>query len=100
MEEGVDVEIREYLKDTPDEEELTELIRMLNIKPVDLIRKSEDLYKEKYKDKKKSPEEWIKVMVKNPVLIERPVIVQGTKAIIGRPPVLIKEFLSDNKSGK
>ncbi|AEA43922.1 arsenate reductase (glutaredoxin) [Fluviicola taffensis] len=92
-EEGADIHIIEYLKETPNEEELADLIKMLGIKPFDLIRKSEDLYKLKYKDKKKSPKEWIKVMVKNPVLIERPIVVKENQAIIGRPPILVKDLL-------
>ncbi|MCO6495287.1 MAG: arsenate reductase (glutaredoxin) [Bacteroidetes bacterium] len=85
QEQGAEIEIKEYLKDSPDEKELKELLKMLKIPAIDLIRKGEKLFKEKFADKKYSDEQWIKVMAENPILIERPIVIKGNQAVIGRP---------------
>ena len=92
-ESGKNVEIIEYLKDTPSQEELRQIIDLLGIKPEQLLRKNETIYKEKYKGKSLSDEEWIEAMLENPKLIERPIVVQGSKAVLGRPPENVKELL-------
>lgn len=79
-------EIVEYLKTTPSATELKALLKKLGLSVQEIIRKKEHLFIEKYKDKKLSDEKWIAVLVKNPVLIERPIVVKGNKAVIGRPP--------------
>ena len=83
-------EVIEYLKTPLKFEELKIILKKLNLKPVDLIRKSENIFKEKYKDKKLTEEQWIEAMIINPALIERPILVKGDMAIIGRPPENIK----------
>jgi arsenate reductase len=88
-----EVEIIEYLKDVPSEMELTELIKKLNIKPEQLVRKNEPLFKEEYKNKKLTDAQWIKVLHQHPILIERPIAIKNGKAIIGRPPQLIIDIL-------
>ena len=86
-------ELVEYLVETPSADELREIIRMLNIEPEMLVRKKEPLYHDRYEGKTISGEEWIQILVKHPVLIERPIIVNGNKAIIGRPLEKIAAFL-------
>ena len=81
---GESVEIIEYMKTPPTVEQLTELTDMLGIKPVDLVRKKEPVFLEKFAGKKLSPKKWIEAMVKNPVLIERPIVVKNGRAVIGR----------------
>lgn len=90
----VDPEIFEYLKTPPTKAELTEVIQMLGIKPFELIRKGEAIFKEKYKGKELSDEAWIEAMVENPKLIERPIVIDGNQARLGRPPELVLELLS------
>ncbi|MCC7400324.1 MAG: arsenate reductase (glutaredoxin) [Chitinophagaceae bacterium] len=90
---GEDVEIRNYLKDPPDYKELDHLLKLLKAEPLDIIRQKEPVFKEKYAGKKLTRKQWIEAMIQNPVLIERPIVVRGKKAIIGRPPSLIKELL-------
>jgi arsenate reductase len=87
----------EYLVDTPSEKEIKEIIKMLGIKAEQLVRKKEPLYKEKYEGKKISNSQWIKIMHDHPILIERPIVVSGDKAIIGRPVETIVEFLNPKK---
>jgi len=93
QEKNTEVEIIEYLKTPPTEKELEELLKKLNIDAEALLRKSEAVFKEKYKGKKLTNKEWIKAMVQNPTLIERPIVVKGNKAVIGRPPENVKALL-------
>lgn len=80
-----DFEVIEYLETPPSEETLRELIAMLGIRPEELVRKGERIYLEKFSNRSLADEEWIRAMAEYPVLIERPVIVRGNKAVIGRP---------------
>lgn len=90
---GVEVDIVEYLKNPLSEGELSEIVSKLGISAQDLIRKGESVYKENYKGKEMSESEWIKAMAQNPVLMERPVVVKGNKAVLGRPPENVNELL-------
>lgn len=82
---GKEFEIIKYLDAVPSEKELTEIIKLLNISPIDLVRKNEAIWKEKYKGKEVSDKEIILAMIQNPKLIERPIIINNNKAVIGRP---------------
>jgi arsenate reductase len=62
------------------------------MKPFDLVRKEEPLFKAKYKKLKLNDHEWIKVMLENPILIQRPIVIKGNKAIIARPTELINDL--------
>ncbi len=93
QEAGREAEIIEYLKTPPSEKELKDLIQKLGIAAEDLVRKNEAIYKEKYKGKKFSEEEWLKILSENPKLIERPIVVKGPKAVLGRPPESVNELL-------
>lgn len=86
-------EIVEYLKATPTADELKSILNKLGVGIQEIIRKKEPLYLEKFSTKKMSDEKWIQTLVKNPVLIERPIVVKGNKAIIGRPPEKVLELL-------
>lgn len=89
---GKEVEIIDYQNQVPTEKELTAIIKLLGINAEDLVRKSEDIYKEKFKGKKITQQEWVKIMVEYPKLIERPIVISGNKAIIGRPPEKVIEL--------
>ena len=92
-ESGKPYEVVEYLKNTPTENELREILAKLEMKPEELIRKGEKLFKEEFAGKTFSDEEWIKIMVANPILIERPIIVNENGAVIGRPAENIQKIL-------
>lgn len=83
---GLKPEIILYLDNPPSRKELKEIISTLGIKPVELIRKGESIYKENYKGEDLTDNQWIDAMIKHPKLIERPIVVKGKKAVIGRPP--------------
>jgi arsenate reductase (glutaredoxin) len=82
----VEPRIIEYLKTPPTAAELKSVVAKLGIRPEELVRKGEPVYKSKYAGCSLSDAEWIEAMVKNPILIERPIVVAGRKAAIGRPP--------------
>jgi arsenate reductase len=92
-EKGESVEIVEYLKTNPSKKELIKIIDMLGIAPFELIRKGESIFKEQYKGKQLTDEEWIDAMIKNPILIERPIVIKDGKAAIGRPPEQVLDIL-------
>jgi arsenate reductase len=82
---GVEYKIIKYLIDVPTHKELTEIIRKLGIAPIDLIRQKERLWIERYQGKKLSDKTLIDLMVENPILIERPIVINGNDAVIARP---------------
>ena len=84
-ESGKEFEIVKYLDVIPTEKELTEIIKMLEISPIQLVRKTEKIWKENYKGKDLSDAQIISAMIENPKLIERPIIINNKKAVIGRP---------------
>jgi arsenate reductase len=91
----IEAEVIEYLKTPPTEEEIRELLEKLNMSAFDVVRKTEDVYKRDFANKKYSESEWVKILAENPILIERPIIVNGNKAVIGRPPEKILELFKD-----
>lgn len=90
---GKKFEVIKYLDNVPSEKELNEIISLLNITPIQLVRKNEKIWKEEFKGKELSDAEIIKAMVNNPKLIERPIVINGNKAVIGRPPENILEII-------
>lgn len=87
------VEVIEYLKTPPTEVEIEELLKKLGMKAEDIVRKKEKIFIEKYKGKNLTEKQWIKAMAENPILIERPIFVNGNKAVIGRPPENVNKIL-------
>jgi arsenate reductase (glutaredoxin) len=90
---GIKPVIVEYLKDTPTRAELEGLLGKLGIPAEKLLRKGEAIFKEKFKGKQLSEEQWVSAMLEYPKLIERPIVVNGTQARIGRPPTLVLEIV-------
>ena len=92
-ENGINAEIVKYLETPPTKEEIKELLKMLDINARDLMRTKEDVYKELHLKDIRDEEKLIEAMAEHPRLIERPIIIKDGKAIIGRPPSKIVDFL-------
>lgn len=90
---GIEPRIVEYLQTAPTEVELREVILRLKIKPQDLLRKGEDVFKKKFSGRNLSNEECITAMADYPILIERPIVIHGERAVIGRPPERVLELV-------
>ncbi|WP_182866598.1 arsenate reductase (glutaredoxin) [Stieleria mannarensis] len=90
----IEFDVVKYLEDPPSEKELQKIVKMLGIKPEQLVRKKEKRFKELgLGDQKLSDRQWIAILAANPSLIERPIVVHGGKAAIGRPTENITELL-------
>ncbi len=83
---GKEYEVIKYLDNPLSVKRLNEIIQLLDISPIEMIRKGEKIWKENYKDKKMTDAQLINAMVLNPKLIERPIVIHKDKAVIGRPP--------------
>ena len=93
-ERDIEPEIVEYLENPPEARRLAEILELLGMQARDLMRKNESVYKELHLDAPDlRPDELIQAMVDNPILIERPIVVAGEAAIIGRPPENIDDLL-------
>lgn len=92
-----EIEIVQYLKTIPTKKELKDLLMKLGVRPFNLIRTKEKIFEKKFKNKKFTDAEWLQIIIENPVLLERPIIVDGYKAVIGRPVEKVKELLTRKK---
>jgi arsenate reductase len=97
QENGCEIEVIEYLKEVPNKKELKILLDKLGIKAIDLIRKKEEIFLKKFKNKEFTNDEWIQIMIENPILIERPIVIDGYKAVVGRPPELVVDLINRKK---
>jgi arsenate reductase len=82
---GKEIEIRQYLKSPLSIDELKQLLSKLQLRPMEIIRKSESIFKDQFKGKELTDDEWIAILARHPILIERPIVVKGQHAVIGRP---------------
>lgn len=89
---SADIQVVEYLKNPLTAAQIRELLDQLGIPAKELIRKTEKIFKENFKGKDLSEEEWIQAMVEYPKLIERPVVVRNQQAVIGRPPENVEKL--------
>jgi arsenate reductase len=93
-ESGVAFEKVNYYVEPLSKKKLTELVRKMGIKPRELLRKSEPVYKElKLADREVSDSEVIALMVEHPDLMQRPIVERGDRAVLGRPTENVKELL-------
>ena len=90
---GVTPRVVEYLKNPPSEAELTVIARKLGVAPAELVRTGEPAFQERFAGKFMSDEDWIKALVANPILLQRPIVVRGDGAVIGRPPENVRQLL-------
>ena len=94
---GDDLRVIEYLETPPTAKELESLVSKLGIEPEQLVRKGEEIYKKEYAGKKLTRAQWIDAMVRHPILIERPIVVSGDRAVIGRPPENVLPLLEGRR---
>ena len=93
-ERDIEPEIIEYLKTPPEKAELERILKLLDLSPRDLMRRKEAEYKQSGADNPAlSDDALIDIMLANPKLIERPIVVTGKRAVIGRPPERVLEIL-------
>lgn len=90
---GKEFEVVKYLDQIPSKEELESILQKLKIEPIALVRQKEKIWIENFKGKTISNEQIIQAMIDNPILIERPIVINGNKAAIGRPPQKIEKIL-------
>lgn len=90
---GKNFKIIKYLENLLSKEELEEILIKLEIEPIDLVRKSEKIWKEQFKGKELSKDDIVDAMVNHPKLIERPIVINNEEAVIGRPSSKILEIL-------
>jgi arsenate reductase len=93
IEKGVAYEPRFYLAEPLSKEELKDLLKKLDLSAKDIVRTSEPLYTEQFDGKVLTDDEWLDVIVENPILLQRPIIEKGDKAIIARPPERVFEMI-------
>jgi len=92
-EKGLEPDIIEYLQTPPSVEELNHILNLLGIEPEALLRKGEEEYREFFKGREIPRQEVIALMVQHPKVIERPIVVHGEKAVLGRPPENVLDIL-------
>jgi arsenate reductase len=90
---GKDFTVVEYLKEPLSREELTDLLSKLDISAIELVRKNEKEWKDNFKGRELKEEEIVAAMADYPKLIERPIVISGDRAVVGRPPESIHELL-------
>lgn len=93
-EKGAAFEIVEYLKEVPTKDALKKVLAQLEMNAFDLIRKNEAVFKEQFKGKEHTDDEWIDIMIAHPKLIERPIVILENKAVVARPTERIDTLLS------
>jgi len=90
---GIKSDIRLYLEQSLNADELAELLAKLNMTADQFVRKTEPYYKDNLRGKELTQNQLIEAMIENPKLIERPIVVNGNKAAIGRPPEAVLEII-------
>ena len=87
-------EVINYLINPPSYEELANILEKLNFNPIDLVRKKEQIWLDNFKDLTMNNQQIIQAMITHPILIERPIVIKGNKAIIGRDLENVAAFIS------
>lgn len=90
---GQEFEVIQYLDNPPGTQKIEELLKALNVPPIELVRKNEAIWKTDYKGKQLSNSQIIEALSLHPKLIERPIVLKQNRAVIARPAERIKELL-------
>lgn len=89
------IDVKNYVEEGLEREELTGLLKLLKVRPSQMIRESEELYKENYMHANHTEHEWLEILLQYPKLLKRPIVVYNDKAIIGDPVENIKKILTE-----
>jgi len=92
-EKGFDVEVIDYMKNGITAQEIKSFLSKSGLKVADIIRTSEAIYKEQFKGKEFAEDDWIDILVENPKLIQRPLVIKGAHAVLARPAEEIQKLL-------
>lgn len=90
---GIELPVREYLGDPLSADELRGIVHLLGVRPIDIVRRGEPQYKALGLSDATPDEEVLRAMAEHPILIERPIVVRGGRAVVGRPPEAVREIL-------
>jgi arsenate reductase len=93
MDQNIPHEVRYYLAEPLTKDELAELLSKLDMQPSQIVRKNEPLYMESFSNEEYTETEWLDILIKNPILIERPIVTNVDKAIVARPPERVMSIL-------
>lgn len=88
-----DISVVEYIKTPPSKTDLKGILALLGISAFDLIRKKEEIYKTRFLNKQYSEDQWIDILIENPTLIERPIIIRDKVAVIGRDEDSLRKII-------
>lgn len=92
-ESGKEFKIREYLKETLSKDELKEVLKKLNLNPIDIVRTNEGEWKVNFKGKELSDDDILNAMIEFPKLIQRPIVTDEKSGVVGRPKELVEDFI-------
>ena len=95
LENNIKLNVVEYLKNPLTKREIKNILKLLGISAEDLIRKGEQIFKDLYKGKDLSEEEYVNILCLHPILIERPIVVKDNRAVLGRPPINVLDLLDN-----
>ena len=90
---GVELPVREYLQEPLTIDELRRIVELLGVRPIDIVRRGEPQYAALGLGEATPDEEVLRAMADHPILIERPIVVRGGRAVVGRPPETVREIL-------
>ena len=89
---GIELPVREYLKESLSIDKLRHIVQLLGVRPIDIVRRGEPPYAALGLSKDTPDEQVLRAMAEHPILIERPIVVRGSRAVIGRPPETVREL--------
>jgi len=92
-ESGIELPVREYLRDPLSIDELRRIVTLLGVRPIDIVRRGEAPYAALGLSDATPDDEVLRAMAEHPILIERPILVRGRRAVVGRPPEKVQEIL-------
>jgi arsenate reductase len=90
---GVELPVREYLNDPLSVDELSRIVELLGVRPIEIVRRGEPQFATLGLTDDTPDEQVLQAMAEHPILIERPIVVRGGRAVVGRPPEMVREIL-------